>query len=259
MDAVDPFVALAVYPTSADAQSAHAARHRRGSVRGQEVAMAVTSPVRAAVALVVLASAAVLVGGIPVSAQNAPTPPSLVAAEVSPSPWNVRSGGIAAFDVTVDEKGAVSSAETVQDVAPYSDMLREDLKRWRFEPARDGGHAVSSRVLVLGFFRPPETEVPAPERPRYKDAAAPEELPWPTSAVVPPYPPNALGNGKVLFEVEISDAGKVVSTRVLNPGTPFDSAATGAAKAWVFRPASRNGRPVASRAYFVFSFVGTTP
>jgi len=221
--------------------------------------MAVSSSVRAAFALAVLASSAVLAGVVAVSAQNAPTPARLVAAEVSPSPWNVRSGGIAAFDVTVDEKGAVASAETVQDVAPYSDMLREDLTRWRFEPAKDGGHAVSSRVLVLGFFRPPETSVPAPERPRYKDANAPEELPWPTSAVVPPYPPNALGSGKVLFEVEISDAGKVTGTRVLNPGTAFEGAATGAVRAWEFRPASRNGRPVASRAYFVFSFVGTTP
>jgi TonB family protein len=214
--------------------------------------MASSSLARAALALVCLAPTLV-------SAQNAPTPPRLVAAEVSPSPWNVRSGGIAAFDVTVDEKGSVASAETVQDVAPYSDMLREDLKRWRFEPARDGSRAVSARVLVLGFFRPPETDVPAPERPRYKDTTAPDELPWPTSVTVPPYPPNALGSGKVLFEVEVSDAGKVVSTRVLNPGTPFDSAATGAVKAWEFRPASRNGRPIAARAYFVFSFVGTTP
>jgi TonB family protein len=221
--------------------------------------MAVCSPARAARVLVRVGSCVALVASVAALAQNAPTPPRLVAAEVSPSPWNVRSGGIAAFDVTVDESGAVASAEVVQDVAPYSDMLREDLQRWRFEPARDGSRAVPSRVLVLGFFRPPETAIPAPARPRYKDTTAPEELPWPTSAVAPPYPPNALGSGKVLFEVEVSDAGKVTGTRVLNPGTPFEGAATGAVKAWEFRPASRNGRPVAARAYFVFSFVGTTP
>jgi TonB family protein len=221
-------------------------------VSAREVAVDLFSRSCATLVLALLAPA-------PAPAQNAPTPPRLVAAEVSPPPWNVRSGGIAAFDVTVDDSGAVASADVVQDVAPYSDMLREDLRRWRFEPARDQGKAVPSRVLVLGFFRPPEAEVPAPERPRYKDTVAPEELPWPTAVTVPPYPPNALGSGKVLFEVDITDAGKVVGTRVLNPGTPFEGAATEAARAWTFRPAARNGRPVAARAYFVFSFVGTTP
>jgi TonB family protein len=194
------------------------------------------------------------------SAQNAsPTPPRLVSGEIPPAPWNVRSGGIAALDVTVDESGSVARADIVQDVAPYGETLRESLQRWRFEPARDQGRAVASRVLVIGFFRPPELAVPAPERPRYKETTAPDDIPWPTSVTVPPYPPNALGSGKVILEADISEEGKVVGVRVLNPGSQFDSAATGAAQAWTFRPASRNGRPVAARAYMVFSFVGTTP
>jgi TonB family protein len=192
-------------------------------------------------------------------AQDVPTPPRLVSAEVSPAPWNVRSGGIAALDVTIDESGRVTGAQTVQDVAPYTEALRASLRQWQFEPARAHGRTVGSRVLVLGFFRPPQMSVPAPERPRYKDAVAPEELPWPTAVMVPPYPPNVVGSGKVLLEVDISEAGKVTSARVLNPGSPFDGAATGAAQAWTFRPAKRKGREVAARAFFVFSFVGTTP
>lgn len=200
-----------------------------------------------------------LLAAVDASAQNVTTPPSLVSAEVSPAPWNVRSGGIAAFDVRIDETGRVTGADTVQDVAPYSDALRQSLRGWRFEPARAQGRPVRSRVLVLGFFRPPEMVFAAPEQPRYKHATAPEELPWPTSVTVPPYPPNALGSGKVLLEVEISEEGKVTGARVLNPGSPFDGAATGAAQAWSFRAARRNGREVTARAFFVFSFVGTTP
>ena len=165
------------------------------------------------------------------AAQDLPTPPRLLSGQVSPAPWSVQSGGIAALDVTIDETGRVTAAQGIQDVAPYSDMLRESLPRLQFEPARGQGRAMPSRVLVLGFFRPPETAVLAPERPRYKDTAAPEELPWPTSGTAPPYPPNVLGSGKVVFEVEISEAGKVTSTRILNPGSPFDGAASGAAQA----------------------------
>ena len=205
-----------------------------------------------------LSAAVMLATPTPARAQTQFTPPRLVSAGMPASPLGAQSGGIAAFDVTLDEKGSVAGVEAVQDFAPFGDQLRDAVRGWTFEPAREQGRAVRSRVLVLGFFRPPELAVIAPPSPRYKDTVAPPELPWPTSVTVPPYPPNALGSGKVVLEVDISEDGKAVGSRVLSPGSPFDSAASGAAQAWVFRPASRNGRPSATRAFFVFSFVGTT-
>ncbi len=193
------------------------------------------------------------------AAQGLTSPPRLVTAELGLAPWNVNSGGIAAFDVKIDATGSVLSADVVQDVAPYGVMLAEALPTWRFEPAREGGRAVPSRVLVLGFFRPPLTSFAAPDKPRYKNTTAPAELPWPTSVAVPPYPPNALGSGKVVLEAELSDRGRVTQTRVLTPPSPFDSAAADSLRQWQFRPASRGNRDVSSRAFLVFSFVGTTP
>jgi TonB family protein len=193
----------------------------------------------------------------PVYAQS--TAPRLVSAPVPAAPMAAQSGGIAALDVTVDASGSVAAAETVQDFAPFGDLMREAVRGWRFEPAREQGRTVARHVLVLGFFRPPELAIIAPPRPRYKDTTAPPELPWPTAVTVPPYPPNALGSGKVVLEVDVSEEGKVTSARVLNPGSPFDGAATGAARAWTFRPASVGGRATAARAFFIFSFIGTTP
>ncbi len=185
--------------------------------------------------------------------------PRLVGAELGPAPWNVQSGGITAFDVTLDERGAVKSAEIVQDVAPYGTLLGDALPSWRFEPARKDGLAVPSRVLVLGFFRPPGTTFAAPENPRYKSTTAPEELPWPTSVLVPPYPMNAVGSGKVILEADVSDSGTVTAARILTEPTPFDSGSSDTLRQWKFRPASRGNREVASRVFVVFSFVGTTP
>jgi TonB family protein len=193
-----------------------------------------------------------------VAAQGSTSPPHLVAAELDPAPWNVMSGGIAAFDVKVDEKGSVTAADVVQDVAPYSAMLGASLGSWRFEPAREGGRAVPSRVLVLGFFRPPAIHFAAPENPRYKGASAPPELPWPTSVVVPPYPPNVLGSGRVIIEADVSSRGLVTATRVLSPPGAFDSAATQSLQQWKFRPAKRGNHDVGSRAFIVLSFLGTT-
>jgi hypothetical protein len=193
-------------------------------------------------------------------AQGGASLPRLVHAELGPAPWNVAaSGGIVAFDVRLDESGAVTSAEIVQDVAPYGGMLGEALPSWRFEPAREDGGGVPSRVLVLGFFRPPGLNFPAPESPRYKGTVAPDEIPWPTSVLPPAYPLNAQGSGKVVLEVDVSDRGLVTGTRILTERTPFDGSSTAAVRQWTFRPASRGNRDVASRAFFIFSFVGLTP
>jgi TonB family protein len=200
-----------------------------------------------------------VVSAVESSAQGGATPPHVLRAIAPPSPFNVQSGGVAAFAVTVDETGSVTAVDTVQDVVPYGDALREALRGWSFEPAREQGRAVRSRVLLVAFLRPPELAVIAPERPRYLETAAPADLPWPTSVTVPPYPPNALGSAKVMLEADVTEEGKVTGPRVLNPGSPFDGAATGAAQEWVFRPATRNGRPAGARVYFLFSFVGTTP
>ncbi len=206
---------------------------------------------------VIVSGVAVAIAGV-AATQGPVTPPRLLTAEMGLAPWGVRSGGIAAYDVQVDDKGAVASAEMVQDVAPYGDQLRESLWSWRFEPALEGGRPVASRVLVLGLFRPPMLSFPAPENPRYKSTRAPAEFPWPTSVAVPPYPPNALGNGLVVVEVDVSEAGKVTATRVVSSPTAFDAAATDAVREWSFRPARRGRRDVAARVFMVFSFVTTS-
>jgi hypothetical protein len=202
----------------------------------------------------------VLFAASELAAQSAVSLPRLVAAELEAAPWNVaQSGGIAAYDVRLDASGAVASAEIVQDVAPYGTMLGDALPAWRFEPAREDGRGVPSRVLVLGFFRPPGLTFAAPESPRYKGTVAPDEIPWPTSVVPPAYPSNAVGSGKVVLEVDVSDRGAVTGTRILTAPTPFDSASSSAARQWTFRSARKGNREVASRAFFVFSFVGITP
>ena len=192
--------------------------------------------------------------------QAARMPARLLSGPLDPAPWNLaQAGGIAACEAVLDERGGVTRTDVVQDVAPYGAMLADAVRSWRFEPAREGGRAVASRMLVLGFFRPPSLTFAAPETPRYKSTAAPEELPWPTSVTVPPYPPNALGSGKVLLEAEVSEAGAVTSTRRLSPAGAFDDAAVQTVNAWRFRPARHLGREVPSRVVLILSFIGTTP
>ena len=192
------------------------------------------------------------------AAQGSWTPPRLVSAEMDPAPWNVQSGGIAACEAKLDAQGRATAVDVVQDVPPYGAMLCDSVRAWLFEPAMVGGKAVASRALVLGFFRPPATAFAAPDAPRYKTTAAPEEIPWPVQVVVPPYPPNALGSGMVVLEADVSDRGQVTHTRVLTRAGAFDGAASESVAKWAFRPARYKGRDVPSRAFLVLSFLGTT-
>jgi TonB family protein len=193
------------------------------------------------------------------AAQGASTLPHLVAAHLGSSPAFVQSGGIAACEVRLDDRGQVTAVDIVQDLDPYGAMLAGDVRSWQFEPARVDGRAIASSVLVLGFFRPPTTVFAAPEAPRYKTTAAPEGIPWPTSVAVPPYPPNALGSGGVILEVDVSESGAVTGTRIGSPAGAFDSAATESVQKWTFRPARDQGRAVPSRVFMVLTFIGTTP
>jgi TonB family protein len=192
-------------------------------------------------------------------AQTGWQPPRLVSASIGGSPWNVTSGGIAACDVSLDENGGVVDVRLVQDVPPYGEQLRDAVGSWRFEAARDGDRRVPVHVLVLGFFRPPELSIPAPDILKYQTIQAPPELPWPTFAGVPPYPANVVGSGAVVVESDVADDGSVTATRVLNPGSAFDSAARDAAGRWTYRPAVHNGRNVPSRVFLLFTFTGITP
>jgi TonB family protein len=192
-------------------------------------------------------------------AQGAGTLPHLVAAQLGSAPVHVQSGGIAACEATLDDRGQVTAVDVVQDLDPYGAILAGSVRSWQFEPARVDGRAVASSVLVLGFFRPPTTSFVAPAAPRYKTTTAPEQIPWPTSVTVPPYPPNVLGSGGVILEVDVSEDGAVTGTRVMSPAGAFDGAAAEAVQKWTFRPARQQGRGVPSRVFMVVTFIGTTP
>jgi TonB family protein len=193
-------------------------------------------------------------------AQGDFSPVQLLSAPLwSTIPFGTQSGGIAAFSLSVDETGAVTGLQPVQEFAPYGDLMRRALPGWRFQPARSQGQAVVSQVLVLGLFRPPTLSFAAPENPRYKDTQAPDEVPWPTSVTVAPYPAEATGSGMVIVQVDVSSDGTVAGARVVTEPSIFDSAATGAVRAWTFRPASRNNRDAASRLYIVLLFIGDIP
>jgi TonB family protein len=181
-------------------------------------------------------------------------PARVTSAQVGEIPYRTAAAAVVGVEVTVDSRGLVTNVRDLVAVEPFTDVLRSSATRWTFDAARGGGQRVESHILVAGVFRPAMLMFPRPDVPKSVDAQPSDDIPFPTSLEVPNYPPNAIGSAYVLVEVEVGESGSVSSAKTIGETTGFDSAALQAARAWTFRPASRDGRPVSAFAYLVFAF-----
>jgi TonB family protein len=171
-----------------------------------------------------------------------------------PVPPHVVAGGEVLLEVAVGGDGAVAHVTTLRDTPPFTDMLRRAVEGWRFEAATEDGRARAWPILVAGIFRPPALAGPVAGTPP-RDLVQPcGELPVPVALIVPPYPPAALGDGHVLIEATVGSDGTVEDARFVEGAAPFAQAALGAARETRFRPACRQGRPLAVAVYLVFGF-----
>lgn len=181
-------------------------------------------------------------------------PARLTSGPVKGIPYQTRAAGLVLFELVVDAQGRVTESRVIQDVAPFTEVVKGSVAAWRFDPARVNRQRARSRVLVAGLFRPAALLFTMPEVLKSPDAQPSEEIPFPTSFEVPPYPPNAIGSAYVLVEVEVGERGEVKAADVRGPSSGFDDAALQAAREWKFRAANREGRPVPARAYLIFAF-----
>jgi TonB family protein len=182
-------------------------------------------------------------------------PARLVAGSLPPrQPVEAVGGGEVLLELAVGEDGAVARVATLRDTPPFTNLLRAAVAGWHFEPAAVNGRATRTSVLVAAVFRPPVLLGPAPGTPPREVASPCAEIPFPVDSVVPPYPPTALGDGLVLVELTVGTDGTVTDARGVQAPAPFGRAALDAARRWRFRPASRQDRPAAARAYLVFGF-----
>ncbi len=170
-------------------------------------------------------------------------------------PPHAVAGGEVLLEVTVSAGGEVSGIATLRDGPPFTDVLREAVSRWRFEPARAGGEPVAGRTLVAGVFRPPLLlGGPPAGSAALNDRPACDEMPAPVHVVTPAYPPTGLGDQAVLAEAWVEKDGRAGMVKVLEGSGAFAGAASEAARRWRYRPACREGIALPARAYLVFGF-----
>jgi TonB family protein len=180
--------------------------------------------------------------------------PRLVQTPPGQVPYGANAAGAVGLEATISNTGSVTGVRAIKALEPFTGPFTDAVRTWQAEPAREGGVAVASQLLVLGVFRPPMLTYPAPPPPERKDYGVAGKLPVPTRWVVPGYPPMAVGNAAVAVEVTVGETGSVTDAHVTASTPGFDDAAVAAVRQWTFTPVLRDGKPVPSRLAVVFFF-----
>jgi len=217
-----------------------------------------------------LVSQAILVAGLMAAglAAGQPqwTPARYRGGEVPALPARAVGGGEVVLEVSVGEDGRVTEVKPLRTTAPFAERLAARVAEWQFSPAeeeRTSGTgrgdapsrlAVSSKVLVVGVYRPPVLRGPTlGQVPR--DVAAPSnEVAFPLATTQPRFPPSARDAGQVMIEARVEADGAVRDVSVLQARPPFETPALAALGQWSFKPAQRGGVAVPSFVYIVFGF-----
>jgi TonB family protein len=214
-----------------------------------------------------LSLAAACLSGIVATAQGAlTTPPRLQsgAAPALPAPAAAVGGGQVFVELSISPAGAVTAITPLRTTPPFTQLLENAVRRWRFRPAsattvddrgvRQAPRSIASKALVASHFRAPALRGPTLGEPP-RDVASPSgDVPFPISTVEPPYPPNAHSSGVIVIEALVDATGAVAEATVTRSAPPFDAPALDAARQWRFRPASPEGRATAAYVYLIFGF-----
>jgi protein TonB len=145
----------------------------------------------------------------------------------------------AVVDVELDAAGGILAIEPADDVArEIAGFLREQVARWRFEPATVRGQPVATRTAVTirleatGAQSGRQVEmriVDAGTGPRYRTNPAPR---YPVAAL------ERKDSGEVLLRVDFDRDGRVTDIAVERSAARkyFENAALAAVRDWTFQP-----------------------
>ena len=191
---------------------------------------------------------------VALSAQESFSPAQLQSGAVPSLPVLAVGGGEVLLEVSVGTDGGVTEVKPLRATPPFTEMLTQAVRDWRFSPAQDSSRAVESKVLVAGLFRPPALTGPTLGQPPTEVARPSDDIALPVRMVSPDFPAEAVRGGVVLLEARVDGRGAVRDIDLLRSAAPFDADAVGALGDWAFRPARIRGADASTLVYVVMGF-----
>ncbi|HVU34814.1 MAG TPA: energy transducer TonB [Opitutaceae bacterium] len=176
-------------------------------------------------------------------------------------PASLQKSGVAGFvvvDFIAGADGLVHEPRASQySNAAFAAPAVESVQHWKFKPAELDGHAVDCRLSAIVNFTPPNSH-PAPrvwekkvgDVPVYRGDQVTRHV-VPLVRTPPKYPAalrKAGVTGEATVDFIVMPDGTVAQPTVFAATDPrFGEAAVACVKRWKFKPAERDGHPVATR------------
>jgi hypothetical protein len=165
-------------------------------------------------------------------------------------PPNTVMGGTVVASVSL-RQGSSGLISILNGEEPFNGPVHQALSSWQFPSDIN-----ADDVLVVVNFRQPglfavgERNMSLAEPPGGR-----KSLPYPLIVSEPSYPPNAAGEGCVVFEVKLTPSGSIEKVRTAKGLGALTDAGLEALHDWKFAPArDGSGQPVSSTAFVVFVF-----
>ena len=95
-------------------------------------------------------------------------PPGILSVAYADYPINTVASGSVVVQVSVDEAGNTVDVEVLRELLPFTPLVVEAAKRWRFQPATLHGQPVASKVPIAFVFERPVLNPPRPQ-PNYRN------------------------------------------------------------------------------------------
>jgi TonB family protein len=179
----------------------------------------------------------------------------LFAADTPPAAAETRNGYTVNFEIHVNDKGEEQTLKIVNSEDPtpdhFIDKLAMAMAIKTDLPAREKDGKPVAYVARVPFFFPIEGD----------EGAAANEAPKPRltrESGIPLYPAEMRDAGIVggaIFELQVDAQGKLTKLTTLRASHDiFEKAARSALEKWTFKPAEKDGQPVASRSNIAVVF-----
>lgn len=166
--------------------------------------------------------------------------------------------GTLVLRVTIGASGKLENIKVIYGIPSLTQGAERAVREWKYEPAMLAGKPVTSSVIAAFTFGTwPFANAFGTVRPQEKTEGKSAGFFTPINVLAqraPVYPFFSHGAGMVVLQVTVDEKGTITSIKPLHEIPSLTGPAEAAVRKWTFKPATLDGKPVATSMVASFAF-----